>query len=61
MPIIYAKPAAKNAPAIHEKIIGNPKPPKNPVFAGSTASIDSIAGPDTILKIIKPKIIIEAI
>ena len=42
-------------------MIGNPSPPKNPVFAGSTASIDSIAGPETILKIIKPITIIEAI
>ena len=61
MPIIYARPPAKKAPAIQENIIGKPKPPKNPVLAGSTASIEWIAGPDTILKIIKPAIIIDAI
>ena len=60
MPIIYANPAAKNAPAIHENIIGSPNPPKKPVLAGSTASIESMAGPEIILKIIKPTTIIDA-
>ena len=58
---MYAKPPAKNAPTIHENIIGNPKPPKKPVVAGLTASIDSIAGLDTNLRIIKPKRIINPI
>jgi len=44
-----------------ENIIGNPKPPKNPVLAGLTASIDSIAGSETSLKIIKPTKIIDPI
>ena len=58
---MYANPPAKKAPTIHENIIGNPKPPKKPVLAGSTASIECIAGLETILKIIKPITIIEAI
>ena len=54
-------PPAKKAPTIHENTIGKPKPPKNPVLAGLTASIDSIAGSDTSLKIIKPTKIIDPI
>ena len=46
---------------IQEKIIGNPNPPRNPVFAGLTASIASIPGSAVILIIITPAIIIEAI
>ena len=40
-PIIYAKPPAKKAPTIQENMIGRPIPPKKPVVAGFTASIDS--------------------
>jgi len=36
-------------------------PPKNPVVAGLTASIDSIAGADINLKKINPTIITAAI
>jgi hypothetical protein len=61
LPIIYARPPAKNAPTIHENTIGNPKPPRKPVVAGLTASIDSIAGSETSLKIIKPTKIIDPI
>ena len=39
-----AKPPAKNAPTIHEKIIGNPNPPRKPVFAGLISSIASMPG-----------------
>ena len=35
---------AKNAPTIHEKIIGNPNPPRKPVFAGFISSIASMPG-----------------
>ena len=34
------KSTAKKAPTIHEKTIGNPMPPKKPVVAGLTASIE---------------------
>ena len=56
-----AIPAANKPPTIHEKIIGKPNPPRNPVLAGSTASIFSIAGPEIYLMITKPIIIIAAI
>ncbi len=38
-----------NAPTIQEKIIGSPKPPRKPVFAGLTPSIASIPGSAVIL------------
>ena len=41
--------------------MGKPSPPRNPVLAGSTASILSIAGPDIYLMIKNPKIIVSAI
>ena len=56
-----ASPAAKSPPTIHENKTGNPSPPRNPVFAGSTASICSIAGPAIIFIRINPTIIIPAI
>ena len=56
-----AKPAAKKAPTIHEKIIGNPKPPRNPVLAWLTASIASIPGSAVILIITIPATINPAI
>ena len=52
-----ANPPAKKAPTIHEKIIGSPSPPRNPVLAGFTSSIASIPGSDTNRMIIIPKII----
>ena len=61
LPTTNASPAAKKAPTIHENIIGNPKPPRNPVVAGLTASIASIPGSAVILIIIIPAIIIAAI
>ena len=54
MPITYAKAPAKKAPTIQENKIGRPMPPKKPVVAGLTASIDSIAGPEINLKRINP-------
>ena len=56
-----ASPPAKNAPTIQEKIIGNPKPPRKPVFAGLTPSIASIPGSAVTLMIIIPETIIAAI
>jgi hypothetical protein len=56
-----ASPPAKNAPTIQEKIIGSPKPPRNPVFAGLTPSIASIPGSAVILIITIPATIIAAI
>ena len=41
--------------------MGKPSPPRNPVLAGSTASIFSIAGPDIYLTTKNPIIIINAI
>ena len=41
--------------------MGRPRPPKKPVVAGLTASIDSIAGPDINLRRINPAIITRAI
>ena len=61
MPIINAKPPANTAPTIHEKIIGNPKPPRKPVLAGFTSSIASIPGSETNLTRIIPEMIIVAI
>ena len=57
---MYAKPPAKKPPTIQENIIGKPMPPKKPVVAGLTASIDSIAGADINLNKINPTIIIAA-
>ena len=52
-----AKLPAKSAPTIQENKTGNPMPPRNPVFAGSTDSIASIPGAAvTLNKIIPPKI-----
>jgi hypothetical protein len=56
-----ANPPAKKAPAIQEKIIGSPSPPRNPVLAGFTSSIASIPGSETSRIIIIPPIIIAAI
>ena len=61
MPTTYARPPAKNPPTIHENITGIPKPPKNPVLAGSTASMPSIAGPEINLSKIIPTTIIPEI
>jgi hypothetical protein len=61
LPITYANPPAKKAPTIQENKIGRPMPPKKPVVAGLTASIDSIAGPDINLKRTNPVIITRAI
>ena len=52
---MYAKAPAKKAPTIQENNIGRPIPPKNPVVAGFTDSIDSMAGADISLKIMKAK------
>ena len=41
--------------------MGNPRPPKKPVVAGLTASIDSIAGLEINLRRISPTIITTAI
>ena len=58
---MYAKAPAKKAPTIQENNIGRPIPPKKPVVAGLTDSIDSIAGADINLKRINPTIIVAAI
>ena len=57
---MYAKAPAKKAPTIHENNIGRPMPPKKPVVAGLTDSIDSIAGADITLNRISPTTIIAA-
>ena len=56
-----ANPPANKAPITHENIIGNPKPPRNPVMAGSTDSIFSIPGSAVILIMITPVMINAAI
>ena len=50
-----------NAPTIHENIIGKPNPPRNPVAAGSNASIFSTAGEPTRFIKNKPVIIMRLI
>ena len=40
--------------------MGSPNPPRKPVVAGLTASIASIAGPETTLSDISPKIMAKA-
>ena len=47
---MYAKAPAKKAPTIQENNIGRPIPPKKPVVAGLTASIDTVFNKEMLQK-----------